>query len=306
MTIQRNYWVISPNVTNQEKIVMDWKKEILNTHVAIMGWSPNEYGHRRIGPKFAGKTSRSVQHGDVILIARRHNWKPEVIGFGVVKGECKEEQFPFSEHRVYPRYLEPFKPVQKLSENIPFIDVLQHTSALVQLHPDSTKKNPAWQVCEWLERQLGLKGQNNGYKITEVDLPKSTTFGYTVKTKYRISESRKREAKLLKDYKQWLKNRGRSLSALKYNRFQCDGWEKERQNLIEAKASTRREDIRMAVGQLLDYAYQGKEIYQQPHMAILLPSKPNFASIKWLSPLQIGVIWRSGRSFFDNANGQFI
>jgi hypothetical protein len=31
-----------------------------------------------------------------------------------------------------------------------------------------------------------------------------------------------------------------------------------RKNLIEAKASDNRENIRMAVGQLLDYAYQGK------------------------------------------------
>ena len=36
----------------------------------------------------------------------------------------------------------------------------------------------------------------------------------------------------------------------------CDRFEKKRHNLIEAKSSTKREYIRMAVGQLLDYAYQ--------------------------------------------------
>jgi hypothetical protein len=61
----------------------------------------------------------------------------------------------------------------------------------------------------------------------------------------------------------------------------------------------------MAVGQLLDYAFQGKAKFKQPHMAILLPNKPDDDSVKWLAPLGIKIIWRRGQSFLDNANGQF-
>ncbi len=48
MTTQRKYWVVSPNVINQEKILIGWKKEILCTHAAMMGWSPSNYRHGRI------------------------------------------------------------------------------------------------------------------------------------------------------------------------------------------------------------------------------------------------------------------
>lgn len=306
MAGQRQYWVVSPNVMNQEKTVRDWKEEILRARAAIMGWPPDEYGHGQIGPKFAGKTDRSVQRGDIVLIARRHNWAPEVVGFGLVKGECREDQFSASDRRVYLRDLEPFKPLGRAPKGIPVRDLLQHPRALVQLHPDPKKKDAAWRLCKWMERQLGLEDREVGTDdITEIDLLQSTTFGYDVKTKRQVTRARKREAKLLKDYEQWLGKQGRRLSALKYNRVQCDGWEKERRNLIEAKGSTSREDIRMAVGQLLDYAFQGKEKFKQPHMAILLPDEPDHDSVKWLAPLCIKIIWRRGRSFLDNANGQF-
>jgi hypothetical protein len=137
-------------------------------------------------------------------------------------------------------------------------------------------------------------------------LPKSNTYGYKVRTRERVTEFRKREKKLLDDYERWLNKRGRHLSELPYGRLKCDAWEKERQNLIEAKGSTSREDIRMAVGQLFDYSFQGKEKCKQPNMAILFPRKPPPERVEWLEPLGIKIIWRSIQSFLDNAGGQFI
>ena len=78
-----------------------------------------------------------------------------------------------------------------------------------------------------------------------------------------------------------------------------------RYTYIEAKGSTSREDIRMAMGQLFDYAFQRKEGLKQPHKAILLPAEPARDSVEWLEPLGIKIIWRRGRSFLDNANSQF-
>jgi len=85
----------------------------------------------------------------------------------------------------------------------------------------------------------------------------------------------------------------------------CDAHEKDRNNLIEAKASNRREYIRMAVGQLLDYAFLGKEKFGTPYMAILLPKKPEPEILTWLHGLKISVIWKQRRTFVDNARGQF-
>jgi hypothetical protein len=61
----------------------------------------------------------------------------------------------------------------------------------------------------------------------------------------------------------------------------------------------------MAVGQLLDYAFQGKKRFGEPNKAILLPEKPHPNIEKWLLSLDISIIWRKRGSFLDNANGGF-
>ena len=113
------------------------------------------------------------------------------------------------------------------------------------------------------------------------------------------------EAALVKSYERWLTKKGRKLMTQEYNeRLQCDRYEVKRRNLIEAKASTSRENIRMAVGQLLDYAYLGKNEFGEPNKAILLPKKPHPEIVNWLRHLHISIIWREGESFEDNADGQ--
>ena len=141
-----------------------------------------------------------------------------------------------------------------------------------------------------------------------VNLPENHKSGYSVHTKGEVIKAEKVEAKLLAGYRAWLEKQNRKLSAVKYGTIQCDGYEVERRNLIEAKASARRENIRMAVGQLLDYAFQGNQGEKplgEPHKAILLPKKPHPEIINWLHHLHIHIIWREGKSFSDNANGQF-
>lgn len=301
MARQRQYWVVSPNVKNQEKTVGDWKKEILRSHYAIMGWSPDDYHGHQIGPKFAN----DVKIGDIILIARRHKWEPDVVGFGVVKGRIRERRFPMSGDPVYVRALDPFIPLKQVPKGIPLLDILPSNRAMVQRHPE--KYDAHRKICDWMEERLGLEGRkSDSDTITERGVRKSRTFGYKVTKPERVTAVRRREAKLLEDYGGWLRKHGRHLSVLKYGRIECDAWEQERQNLIEAKGSTSREDIRMAAGQLFDYAFQMREKFEKPKMAILLPKKPALKSVEWLEPLGIKTIWRSGKSFVDNADGQFI
>jgi hypothetical protein len=61
----------------------------------------------------------------------------------------------------------------------------------------------------------------------------------------------------------------------------------------------------MAVGQVLDYAFQGRKQFGDCYKAILLPSKPRPDIVDWLESLQIKIIWREKKDFLDNANGQF-
>jgi len=183
--------------------------------------------------------------------------------------------------------------------------VLRQTSALRRIDP---AKRSHEKVCKWMENQLKqpLKPQPVApAPPIDVDPPGSHQLDYKVRTKGQIIIAKNKEALLMRDYRHWLKIQKRTLSSLKYKKLQCDGYEKNRGNLIEAKSSISREHIRMAVGQLLDYAYQGKTHLGAPNMAILLPQKPLSRVVEWLEPLKIRLVWQEKGSFLDNANGQF-
>ena len=84
----KRYWVVSPNVNNDETTVGDWRRASVLNQAAFMGWSPNDEEHKQMGPKFAGNTENGTKPGDVILIARRHNLEPEIVGVGEVVGKA--------------------------------------------------------------------------------------------------------------------------------------------------------------------------------------------------------------------------
>ena len=63
--------------------------------------------------------------------------------------------------------------------------------------------------------------------------------------------------------------------------------------LIEVKSSIERPHVRMAVGQLLDYWFTlkgGKE----PHLAVLLPKRPDEEVVGFLQWMRVGLMWFEG------------
>lgn len=76
-----------------------------------------------------------------------------------------------------------------------------------------------------------------------------------------------------------------------------------RHQLVEAKASGERASVRMAVGQLADYA---RFIDPPPQLAVLLEARPAPDLEQLLSSQNIAVIWPRGDSFHDNAAGLFV
>jgi hypothetical protein len=215
------------------------------------------------------------------------------------------------------RRLSPFVATSRAPARIHIIDVLHHTSSLTKLHPGTRKAHAL--VCRWMERRLSRNKKRNlpheapaevqlqTFKATKlVDSPRHHQLDYLVRSKKQIVRAKKDEARLLIAYQRWLKRRGRTLATAKYGKLECDGFEKARCNLIEAKSSTSREHVRMAVGQLLDYAFQIKKKFGKPNMAILLPRKPDPDPVNWIAQSKISLIWRKNEAFLDNANGQFI
>jgi hypothetical protein len=321
LNTRQSYWVVSPNVRDNEETVDAWRRASVRANAAFMGYDPNKSGHSEIGPKFAGKTKRGVKPGDIILIARRHDLEPEIVGFGVVRGESMKRITGLKPPERFGslRRLDPFIPwTGSPPHDVPLKKVVRHTRALVQLHPEWYSGHE--KVCAWLDQQLQIRPagrkvvnktkRTNRQKASSptpriVSSPENHQFDFKVQTNAKIIHAKKVEAELLDGYTRWLERQDRKLSTIKYNFLQCDAYEEARRNLIEAKSSVRRENIRMAVGQLLDYAFQGNKKFGNPHKAILLPSEPRSDIVDWLDSLGIKIIWREKKVFLDNANGQF-
>ena len=138
-----------------------------------------------------------------------------------------------------------------------------------------------------------------------VDSPLHHQLDYIVRSKKLMRRARKNEERLLIAYRNWLDSQGRKLRTARYGKLQCDAFEERRRNLIEAKSSTSREHIRMAAGQLLDYAFQIRKKFPNVNKAVLLPRMPDWRAVDWLPKLKIAVIWRENGAFLDNAKGKF-
>jgi hypothetical protein len=308
MEQKRRYWVVSPNVRYDYRTVSDWRQASVKWKAAFMGWAPNDPKHT-IGSKFANV----IQPNDIILIARRHHKKPEVVGFGVVLGRSRRGLKGLKPPQSFGslRRLSPFVPLSESPPHLPLMDILNQIAALHELHPGNVPSHR--KICEWMERRLlGDLGTpktdipNTQDALTKfAELPHEHELEYEVRTRSKIMHAQRVEAQLVRRYQGWLLQQGRKLVTVRYKNIRCDAYEKKRRNLVEAKCSPAREYIRMAVGQLLDYAFQGRKSLGQPNLAILLPKKPGQSLIDWLADIHIDVIWEEKHSFLDNANGRF-
>jgi hypothetical protein len=313
MTYQakRRFWVVSPNVRNNSSTVSKWRQASVLWNAAFMGYSPNDRKHNQSGYRFA----HVIKPGDVLLIARRHKKEAEIVGFGIVQGSFVTRLKGFDPPQSFRslRNLKPFRAQTSVPLSLNVMESLGSIAALHELHP---KSNPSHErICNWMERKLSerrgslrkkserTEGTLDGIEIGL--LPNDNELEYETRTARTVIRAKKTEAKLLASYRDWLRIQQRKLWLVKYKNLKCDAYEEERNNLLEAKCSTRREYIRMAVGQLLDYAYLGRKLLSKPHMAVLLPEKPDSKLCAWLSSLHISVTWKEKEVFLDNANGQF-
>jgi hypothetical protein len=113
---------------------------------------------------------------------------------------------------------------------------------------------------------------------------------------------------LVARYSDWLmKGRIRAVSRLYWapglaRPFLCDVFLPEKNVLIEAAPSDRRTDIRMAIGQLMDYRHFEDSA---PGIAVLLPYAPGTETRDFLTALGIGLVWPQGDGFRDSAGGNY-
>lgn len=78
--------------------------------------------------------------------------------------------------------------------------------------------------------------------------------------------------------------------------LRADMWLPAQRVLIEAKASSSRESLRMAIGQLFDYA---RYLTPRPRTCVLIPARPADDMLALLAEHQIGCAWRTSARRFE-------
>jgi hypothetical protein len=147
--------------------------------------------------------------------------------------------------------------------------------------------------------------------IRDIPIGEQDSEGMVVHTKDDVRKAELRERKLVKAYKGYLiQKRASSVTGLQitppgaHDPISCDLYERGRNNLIEAKADTSRESIRMAIGQLADYS---RFLESAPNRGVLTPTRPSADLERLLASQEISCVWRDvGGGFVDNADGRFV
>jgi hypothetical protein len=121
-------------------------------------------------------------------------------------------------------------------------------------------------------------------------------------------EAERREQVLVLAYGEVLKGLGSEIVRLRIlppgeaKPLYADLYDKSRNNLVEAKGTGTRNDIRMALAQLADYS---RFIEPSPERAVLLLERPRRDLEELLLSQNLHVIWCDGESFTDNGDSRF-
>lgn len=136
-------------------------------------------------------------------------------------------------------------------------------------------------------------------RVSTVDVEEQYTERAFVSPTREPYAAERREAALVLRYRDHLSQRGVAVSRLKIVPpgetvpLYSDLWNETALELVEAKGTGTRDEVRMAVGQLHDYG----RFVEHRTKAILLPSRPRDDIRQYLSALGIVVIYEEGGEF---------
>ena len=173
-------------------------------------------------------------------------------------------------------------------------------------------------ICNWLakllyinlEKESGPRSRKaiGNAKVVPADVNDEPRF---VSSREQSLSAQRLEAALVKRYLAWVARKGRTIEgAMRYpisfdgderaGQPCCDLFDRRRNLIIEAKSKSDRHRIRMAIGQLADYAHLHRQCgHKPPRTAILLPSRPPKDLAVLLRSLTVGVISENGQTFQD-------
>jgi hypothetical protein len=316
------YWVVSANVNGRRSTLQPWIRMILLNESAYMGWSNED----RIGKVFA-----KIAPNDAVLIAygpmTNHGASRRLVACGRVKDnranddprvpDLRHSQFA-QLHSFVPLNEDPAKNGISL-KGTPF-DGSNQPWAVFELRRDDPKHPGNSNLCDWLDQKLrksqrGRPAQKKAPARVVVNTvsagSQANTEGHQARTKKQLMQAIHREQRLVQDFQRILRRKGMDPDRRQYKTDEdvlyCDLYEPTRKHLIEAKAWIRREDVRMAIGQLLDYENLTQAAgLGRSRLAVLLPERPSMDVERLLDSVGIASIWRRGKSFEDNRGGRFL
>lgn len=149
------------------------------------------------------------------------------------------------------------------------------------------------------QAEVALEGSGSWVKEAPVE-EHTTTDEFEVNPN--SYKAKRREQKLVKEYEDWLRAAGHDICSLilhakgEANSFRCDLFDKTDNAIVEAKSSVARPSIRMAIGQLADYARLMKKAPRRRR--ILVPEKPRPDLLDLAKSQNIEVAWPDGDGGF--------
>ena len=165
-----------------------------------------------------------------------------------------------------------------------------------------------WQYRLAEEEIAGSSSSEDNRQPQQVPIEQGEIEGYEVAGTGDVRRAVRRESRLVRSYAAFLEAGGEVIVRTKVppsagaRPLFSDIFNPARNQLIEAKAQSSRNDIRMAIGQLADYARFHDEALST---AVLLDAKPHPDLLGLLASQGISAIWRHGNGFKDNAGGAF-
>lgn len=143
--------------------------------------------------------------------------------------------------------------------------------------------------------------------VTSTPLERQHHDTYSSMQSKKRTKATRRESRLVHDYCDFLGANGHPASRMKIgtpgaNPMYNDIWVEDRRHLIEAKGETTRQNLRMAIGQLIDY---GRFVADVRATAVLLPKEPPEDLKKFVKAAKSSCIWASDTGFEDDAGGVF-
>jgi hypothetical protein len=163
-----------------------------------------------------------------------------------------------------------------------------------------------WQYeeAERLIDSSGSRRRADPSSASRIPIEEGHVEGYEVATAGTVRTAIRRESRLVSDYAAFLRHRGEVVCSNEIKpgagapAIYSDLFNETRGQLVEAKADSDRSSIRMAIGQLADYA---RFIDPRPSRAVLLDARPRTDLVELLESQEIDIVWREGDGFRESA-----